>query len=87
VAYGKRNERAIKAMHAKARDPVRRAKTAAARRGKPRPPEVIEALRRANLRKKLSAATRAKLSAAHKARGTWPPAARKPQASDGQSQT
>jgi hypothetical protein len=71
---------ALAAMHAKARDPVRRAKIAAAKLGKPRPPEVIEAMRRANLGRKLSAATRAKMSAAHKARGTWPPAARKPQA-------
>jgi len=71
------NLAAIEGMHAKARDPVRRAKIAAAKLGKPRPPEVIEALRRANLGKKLSAATRAKMSAAHKARGTWPPAAGK----------
>jgi len=35
--------------------------------GNPRPPELIEALRRANVGKKLSAATRAKMSAAHKA--------------------
>jgi len=77
VANGKRNDRAIEAMHAKARDPARRAKIAAARRGKPRPPEVIEAMRQANLGKKLSAETRAKMSAAHKARGTWPPAAKR----------
>jgi len=70
---GKVNLAAIEGMHLKARDPGRRAKIAAAKRGKPRPPEVIEALRRANLGKKLSAATRAKMSAAHKARGTWPP--------------
>ena len=44
VANGKRNERAIQAMHAKARDPARRAKIAASKLGKPRPPEVIEAL-------------------------------------------
>jgi len=72
------NLAAIEGMHAKARDPVRRAKIAASRRGKPRPPEVIEALRRANLGKKLSAETRAKMSAAHKARRTWPPAAKRP---------
>jgi len=56
---------------------VRRAKIAAAKLGKPRPPEVIEALRRANLGKKLSAATRAKMSATHKRLGTWPPAAKR----------
>jgi hypothetical protein len=66
---------ALAAMHAKARDPARRAKIAAARRGKPRPPHVIEAVRKAHTGRKLSAATRAKMSAAHKARGAWPPAA------------
>jgi len=76
VANGKVNLAAVDAMHAKARDPVRRAKIAAAKLGKPRPPEVIEALRRANLGKKLSAETRAKMSAAAKrrvARGIRPP--------------
>src|SRR5262245_55950447 len=41
----------------------------------------IEAMRQANLGRKLSAATRAKMSAAHKARGTWPPAAKRRKAS------
>jgi hypothetical protein len=75
VAAGKRNDKALRAMHAKARDPVRRAKIAAARRGKARPRKVIEALRRANLGRKLSAEQRAKISAAHKRRGTRPPKA------------
>lgn len=60
---------------AKARDPQRRAKIAAARRGKKRPPEVVEAVRRAHLGTKSSAETRAKLSAAHRRRGTRPPKA------------
>lgn len=61
---------------AKARDPGRRAKIAAARRGKPRPPHVIEAMRNARLGKPLSAETRRKMSEAQKRRGSWPPAAR-----------
>ena len=57
----------------KARDPQRRAKIAAARRGKKRPPHVIEALRRANTGRKLGKAHRQKMSEAHKKRGTRPP--------------
>ncbi|HZZ77570.1 MAG TPA: hypothetical protein VFE62_03570 [Gemmataceae bacterium] len=57
------------------RSPKRAAKIAAARRGKPRPRHVIEAMRRANLGRKASASARAKMSAAHKRRGTRPPAA------------
>lgn len=52
--------------HAKAQDPVRCAKIAQSKRGVKRPPEVIEAMRRANLGRKLSDATRAKLRAANK---------------------
>ena len=63
---------------AKSRDPERRAKIAAARRGKPRPPHVVEALRKAHLGKPLSAETRRKMSEAHKGRGSWPPAAGRP---------
>lgn len=62
----------------KARDPVRREKIAAARRGKPRPRHVIEAMRQANLGRPLAAATRRKQSQAHKRRGTRPPAAGEP---------
>ena len=78
VEAGKRNRRALAAMHAKARDPVRRTKIAAAKRGKPRPRSVIDTLRLVNLGRKLSAEQRAKMSAAHKRRGTTPPAAGKP---------
>jgi len=62
----------------KARDPVRRAKIAASKRGKPRPPKVIEGMRRRMLGKRLSAETRRRMSATHKARGTRPPKAGRP---------
>jgi hypothetical protein len=65
---------ALQAMHAKARDPgpVRRAKIAAARRGKPRPAHVVAAMRQRQLGKRPSKATRAKMSEAHRRRGTRP---------------
>jgi hypothetical protein len=78
VEAGKRNKKGLLAMHAKARDPMRCAKIAAAKRGKPRPRSVIGALRRANLGRKLSAEQRAKMSATHKRRGTRPPKAGRP---------
>lgn len=70
VAFGKSPamRKALDAMHAKARDPERREKIAAAKRGKKRPAEVIEKMRRANLGRKATAATRAKLSAAQQSR-------------------
>lgn len=58
--------------------PERAAKISAAKRGVPRPPEVMERLRQSNLRRKPSAEARARMSAAQKARGAWPPAAGKP---------
>jgi Ni/Co efflux regulator RcnB len=68
--------------HANSRDPVadeqRRDKIAAAKRGKPRPPAVIEALAAANRGRQLSEETRQKMSEAHKRRGTRPPAAGRP---------
>jgi hypothetical protein len=60
---------------AKNRDPARCAKIAAAKRGVPRPPEVIEAMRRANLARRLSAAHRQKLSEANHRLGRRPPKA------------
>jgi hypothetical protein len=62
----------------KARDPVRRAKIAAARRGKPRPRYVVFAMSERMSGRKLSAATRQRMSEAHKARGTRPPKAGRP---------
>jgi len=58
---------------AKAQDPARRRKIASARTGKPRPKSVVEAVRRANTGKPLKAATKLKMSASHKSRGTRPP--------------
>jgi hypothetical protein len=66
------------AMQKALRTPARRAKIAAAKRGKPRPRHVVEAIRNAHLGKRPSAKTRRKMSAAHKRRGTYPPAAGRP---------
>jgi hypothetical protein len=67
-----------KKAHAKARDPVRCAKIAAAKMGKKRPPHVIQALIKANLGRKPSEETLKKMSAAHLRRGTRPPKAGRP---------
>ena len=56
------------------KSPDRAEKIAAAKRGKPRPPHVIEAMAKANRRQKLPMAQRRKMSEAHKRRGTRPPA-------------
>jgi hypothetical protein len=61
---------------AKARDPERREKIAAAKRGKPRPAHVREAIGAAQRGRALSEETRRKISAAHKARGTVVPGTR-----------
>ena len=58
---------------AKARDPERRRKIAEARRGKPRPPHVVEAVRRAHLGTHHSEEARRKMREAHKRRGTLVP--------------
>jgi hypothetical protein len=65
-AYGKRPEhrKAMAAMWATARDPVRRSKIAEAKRGKPRPAAVVEKMRAARLGAKASEATKAKMRAA-----------------------
>ncbi len=55
--------------------PERNAKISAARRGKPRPKHVLEALQRANAERNPSVETRKRMSDAHKRRGTIPPAA------------
>jgi hypothetical protein len=54
--------------HSKARDPERRRKIAEARRGKPRPPHVVEAVRHAHLGTTHRAETRQRMSEAHKRR-------------------
>jgi hypothetical protein len=70
------------ARRLKARDPERRRKIGEARRGKPCPPHVVEAMRRGRLGKPHSAEARRKMSAAHRARGTRPPAAGEPWTGD-----
>jgi hypothetical protein len=60
---------------ARARDPEGRAKISAARKGKPRPPHVGRAVAEAHRGMRQSAQTRAKMSAAHRLRGTRPPKA------------
>jgi hypothetical protein len=59
--------------HAKARAPQRRAKIAAARRGKPRPPHIGRAVVAAHCGKRLSEETRRRMSEAHRPRGTLVP--------------
>jgi hypothetical protein len=58
---------------AKAGDPERRRKIAEARRGKPRPPHVVEAVRAAHLGTHHTRAARRKMSQTHKRRGTLVP--------------
>jgi hypothetical protein len=63
---------------AKNSDPARREKIAAAKRGRPRPPHVVKAMRQGRLGTPHSAEAKAKMSAAHKRRGTRPPKAGRP---------
>lgn len=70
--------KARKLARAKARDPARRAKIAAAKRGVKRPASVVEAMRKRMLGAKLPAETRRKMSEAHNRRGTRPPKAGRP---------
>jgi hypothetical protein len=65
-------------VHAKAGDPTRRAKIAAAKRGKPRPAHVVEAVAEAHRGAHPSEETRRKMSEAHRRRGTRPPKAGRP---------
>jgi hypothetical protein len=71
-------QEAKRKARAKARDPERREKIAAPRRGKPRPHAVVEAVRQAHLGTHHSEETRRKMSEAHQRRGTRPPKAGKP---------
>ena len=59
--------------HSKARDPERRRKIAEARRVKPRPPHVVEAVRKAHLGTTHSDETRQRMSATHKKRRSLVP--------------
>jgi hypothetical protein len=67
---------------AKAGDPERRERIAAARHGKPRPAGMMEALAEANRGRPLSGEARRKMSQAHRRRGTRPPAAGRPWAAE-----
>lgn len=72
--HGKRNWAKVRPKFlAKAQDPERRQKIAAARTGKARPKSVVDALKKANTGRPLSKTHRARQSAAHKKRGTRPP--------------
>lgn len=77
LAYGQEPffRRAQRLAVAKAQDPERCAKIAEAKRGKRRSPETVAKVRRALLRRPLSAEHRRKLSEVHRGRGTRPPAA------------
>ena len=82
-AHGEdRIEDALPAAWAKARDPERRRRIGEARRGKPCPPHVVEAMRRGRLGKPHSEEARRKMSAAQRRRGAWPPAAGEPWTDD-----
>ncbi|HWB12682.1 MAG TPA: hypothetical protein VG826_25880 [Pirellulales bacterium] len=70
--------RARKLALTKARDPKRREKIGASRRGKPRPPHVIAAMRKGRTGKPHSGEAKAKMSEAHRKRGTRPPKAGRP---------
>jgi len=61
--------------HSKAKDPERRAKIAAAQRGKPRPKSAMQGAWKANRGRKHTAEARAKMSAAQRRRGARPPKA------------
>jgi hypothetical protein len=73
-------------MHAQARDAdrdaARREKIAAARRGKPRPPEEMAPAHEARRGTHHSEETRRRMSEAHKRRGTRPPKAGRPWTSE-----
>jgi hypothetical protein len=64
--------------HAKLGDAARREKIAAAKRGRPRPAGMMQALAAGNVGRHQSEETRRKRSEAHRLRGTRPPAAGRP---------
>ena len=72
VAAGREKARA------KAAEPARCEKIAAAKRGKPRPDGFVDALAAGNRCRPLSDETRRRMSEAHRRRGTRPPAAGEP---------
>lgn len=68
----------LKKAITKAADPERRAKIAAAKKGKKRPRHVIEAMRRARQGTRHTEAARRKMSEAQRRRGARPPKAARP---------
>ena len=71
-----RDERVVQGFakaQSKKHDPVRIAKSAATRRGRPRPPHVVAALRRASVGQIQSPESRRKHSATNKRKGIHPP--------------
>jgi len=78
VMLGEQGQRMREHGRAKHRDHERCAKIAAARRGKPRPAHVVEAIRQAHTGRVHTEEERLRRSEAHKRRGTWPPAAGRP---------
>jgi hypothetical protein len=76
--FEKRPDETRKALLDSLKSPERGAKIAAAKKGKPRPRHVIEAMRQANLGRKASGETRQRMSEAAKRRGAWPLAAGRP---------
>lgn len=70
--------KALDLAYAKADDPERRTKIAAAKRGKKRPAEFAETMRKVKTGTSHSTTSRAKMSATHTKRGTRPPKAGEP---------
>jgi hypothetical protein len=77
-AQTERFKEAQRRGQAKNNDPKRRAKIAAAHRGRKRPEEVRRAISAALTGRKRTVEHCQNLSAAHKKRGTWPPKAGRP---------
>jgi hypothetical protein len=82
VLLGEQGKRMRQLARAKDRDPIRRMKIAEARRGKARPPDVVEAMRQGNLGRTHSAEERRQRSESHRRRGTRPPKAGRPWTAD-----
>jgi hypothetical protein len=75
ILLGEQGERMRQLARAKDRDPARREKIAASKRGKRRPAHVVEAMRQGSLGRVHSDEERRKRSEAHRRQGTRPPKA------------
>jgi hypothetical protein len=78
AAFAAARGEALARMRDPQADAGRRRRIAAARRGKPRPPGVMDATHDANRGRTPTDASRARMSASHRARGTRPPKAGRP---------